>query len=135
MNWEIISGICAIVGVGYLIYQFTFLPKKESDESKLALAAKIGTSQQLIRNLIAELKAYALLHGESELFSDRLTVGGYIRYLGDMERIELSDDMYRKLKEIDLSKDMIVSMSDSLSQQILSFNKSMAYFKTSFKYK
>ncbi|QIL42388.1 hypothetical protein G7074_25875 [Pedobacter sp. HDW13] len=135
MNWETISGICAVVGICYLVYQFNFLPRKENHEAKLALATKFGTSQQLIKNLIAELKIYVEGHGESELFSDGLTIGGYIRYLEDMERAELSDNMYDKINGTDLNKDMIVAMSDSLSQQILSFNKSMAYFQTRFKYR
>lgn len=135
MNWETISGMCAVIGIGYAIYQFNFLPTKELHESKLALAAQFGTSQKLIRSLIAELKDYSLVHGDLEIFSDGLTIGGYIKYLEDMEINNLSDETFDKINDTDLNKDTIAAMSNSLHAQIHSFNKSIAFFQTKFKYK
>lgn len=136
MDINIIIGILGVVvALAFGLYQFTVIPKKEIKESKIALAALFNTSQHILKTFIVELKDYAALNGGHELFSDGITVDGYIRYLEDLEKSDLSNTLLTNITNEDLSKDIIITMTERLNQQIHSFNKSMAYFQTRFKYR
>jgi hypothetical protein len=37
MSWEVISGICAVIGVIFGVYQFYYLPKAEIKELRMHL--------------------------------------------------------------------------------------------------
>lgn len=134
MNWELIGGICAIIGVIYLCYQFHYLPEQETKEFRNNMLAQFRTSQILITQLINDLEHYTLENDGNIIFSDNMSIKGYIRYLKDMQQAELTEDMYARLRDEPLTKQNIITMADSLKAQIHSFNKSKAYFQSNFKY-
>lgn len=136
MDTNIIIGFASLivaVGVGY--YQFVVTPKKEIQESKVAVITLFQTSQITIKEFIKELKEYVRDNGGDEIFSDGITINGYIKYLEDLERKELSNVLMTNINNEDLTKDIIATMRERLNQQIHSFNKSRAYFQTRFKYR
>ena len=136
MDINIIIGFASFVvavSIGY--YQLVVIPKKEIKDSKVALTALFQTSQITINEFIKELKEYVAVNGGDEIFSDGITMNGYIRYLEDLESKELSNTLITNITNEDLSKDIIATMTERLNQQIHSFNKSIAYFQTRFKYR
>lgn len=136
MDINIIIGILGVaVALAFGLYQFTFIPQKEIKESKVALAALFNTSKQTLSTFIVELKNYAAINGGHELFSDGITIDGYIRYLEDLDKSDLSETLLTNITNEDLTKNIINTMTERLNQQIHSFNKSRAYFQTRFKYR
>ncbi len=131
---EIIGVICGIIGVGYLIYQFHFLPSQEIKEYQITLLANFYTSQKVIDKLIDNIKVYISQNGD-EMYNSEMTLSNYVLYLEDMRQNELSENTAVSLGSPDLPKPALVEMLDSIKRQIHSLNQSQAYFDSRFKYK
>ena len=69
---ETIGVICAIIGVGYLIYQFHFLPSQEIKEYRMTLVAQFYTSQKVIDKLIENITDY-LSNYEDDMYNAEIS--------------------------------------------------------------
>ncbi|MBN8789774.1 MAG: hypothetical protein J0I84_22060 [Terrimonas sp.] len=135
MNWEAIGVICAIIGVGYSIYQFHYLPNKEMEEAKFNSLAQNLISQKLLDHLLNNLKSYVNTNNcPNSFFGQGVIFGGHITYLEKMRETELSQEVCDKLAKEKYPKDVVNTLVNNLAKQITSFNTSQAYFDTTFKY-
>jgi hypothetical protein len=136
MSWEIISGICAVIAVLYLFYQFHYLPKAEVKETKTNLLAQYNMSRKLIDSLIIDMEAYITTKSNyTDLFTNGITFGSYLAYLKNMRDTELSQEFYNKLSAGKFTKENMALMINNLEKQIHSFNLSKTYFDTTFKFR
>jgi len=136
MIWEIIGGICAIIGVVYLIYQYHIQPSKVLKDHRDALMVLFFTSQRLIDQLIADLKLYdQKFDGQVTMYNQGFTVHDYKIYLIEMRGRELSETTLNVIKSLPLTQELIADMRNSLQKQIYSFNESQAYLDSTFKYR
>jgi len=136
MNWEIIGGICAIIGVFFLIYQYALLPINEISDNKKVLIALFDTSRNLIDGLISDLDQYSLnCDAEKTMYNANFSIKGYRNYLIDLRDRDLNENLRETLMKGQLTKELITEMKSSLHRQIHSFNQSQSYLDSKFKYK
>ncbi|WP_443945606.1 hypothetical protein ACJVDH_00410 [Pedobacter sp. AW1-32] len=135
MSWEIIGGICAIIGIGYTIYQVNIQPKQDLDETRMDMLGQFMTSQRLIDNLIADLKYFASKGDNGKRSYNRgLTIDNFIHYLEDMRDRELSKSTYDMISKTQFSKQNYETFNVNIRNQIKSLNECQTYFDTHFKY-
>lgn len=133
MDWNIIASICAIIGVFFLVYQFFYLPQKESKNEKEALLAHFYSTRAILDKLILEIETFVkdnnCLNRE---FANEATFKGQINHLIDIRNESLSDELFDKIREMPLTKEMISLMVKGLNEQTHSFHKASAYFRGRF---
>jgi hypothetical protein len=134
MSWEEISGLCAIIGVIFLIYQYVYLLMMEKEEVTNSLLAQLNTARWLVEKLINELTEYAEVNGSmNSLFIGPLTFRAQIAHLQHLRDTELDAHTRESFVKLKLSKIDSEGFITGLNNHILSLNQIESYFFLTFK--
>jgi hypothetical protein len=135
-NWDVISGLTQIITVIYLFYQFHYLPKQERKAGIENLRVLWGLSKQRLDTLIYDLTEYCVENeSENKLFIDKVTFQSQLAQLHYLKIADLNDKIFENMIKLCTSKDLIVTATQNLNDQIRSFTLLQAHFNTTFKFK
>lgn len=133
MDWNIIGGICAIIGVLFLLYQFIYLPREESKNEKQALLAHFTSTKIVLDKLIDDIDEFAQANNYYyHNFNNASTFRKQLDHLISIRKEGLSDELYKKIANEPLTKEMISLMIKGLDEQVKSFHQVSAYFRSTF---
>lgn len=126
---DIIGALCSIIGVAFLIYQFSILPRKETANMRIVLLSQFKSAQSMVDKLINDVEEYAFNNNSLDKeFTPYVSFRLQIKHLIEIREQSLSEELYSTLKVIPLNKELYDAMIASLQEQILSFHKASAHF-------
>jgi hypothetical protein len=116
---EIAIGIAALI-IAWLTFQKTFSGEKK--DQRKHLFALFGATQSLSKSIKQKLINYAEANDAYETYLfDGITIRSYIRMLTESQEENLSDKLLEDIKNLNMPKATIQSMTKSLEEQ----NKSL----------
>ncbi len=112
---EIIIGILGLI-IAVLTFWYSFYKKPK--EELLHLKAQFKATQKLSENLQVELENYiAKTNSADQPIFPNISFGSYLNEMKESYKENLSDELYNKLDNLNLSKSINQSMIESLETQ------------------
>lgn len=143
MPWDQIGGICAIIGVIAIAYQFYFLPKKKrakeiEDQAKSLDHIRIlwKSSEVKLDKLISDLSDYLNHNNYGEnFFQMAITFNVQLRQLQYLKESDFNIQYYNSISDYSVSKEIQKTAVINLQKQIDAFTQMQTYFDATFKFR